>query len=96
VNRFDLTARIAEISDIRYSPAGQPVVDVKLEHESTIEESGIPRKVHLSLKSVVIGKTAEHVAKQAVGSSWSFTGFLASAKNSKSMVFHIQSIQTDS
>jgi primosomal replication protein N len=94
VNRVDLTGRIVEVSTLRYSPSGLPVVELKLEHESTIEDTGIPRKIYLTLRSIAMGSVAESLIKLQIDSHWLFTGFLASAKNSKSIVFHIQSIQT--
>ena len=94
MNRVDLTGRIVECSTMRYSPSGMPVLELKLEHESTTEDTGVPRKIHLILRSMAMGNMAENLIQCPVDSSWRFTGFLASAKNSKSIVFHIQSIQS--
>jgi primosomal replication protein N len=94
VNCVDLTACIVEISTLRYSPSGLPVVDLKLAHESTLEDSGAPRKVNLMLRSMAMGNMAESLIQLPIDTSWKFTGFLASAKNSKSIVFHIQSFQS--
>ena len=95
MNRLEIVARIVEISTIRYSPAGLPVVDAQLEHESTVEEAGIQRKTHLLLKSIALGILAEKLTKLPVENSFKFSGFLASSQKSKSIVFHIQSIQTE-
>jgi primosomal replication protein N len=94
VNRVELTGRIVEISTMRYSPSGLPVVELKLEHESTIEDTGIPRKIHLTLRSIAMGNVAENLIKLPIDSFWTFTGFLVSTKNAKSVVFHIQHIQS--
>ncbi|MSQ65143.1 MAG: primosomal replication protein N [Limnohabitans sp.] len=94
VNRVDLTARIVEISSMRYSPSGLPVVDVRLEHESQLEEAGVQRKVNLLLKSKAMGILAEKLSLQELNATFHFTGFLASSTNSKSVVFHIHSYQS--
>jgi primosomal replication protein N len=96
VNNLVLTAQIVEVSTLRYSPAGLPVVDVKLVHDSIEVDSGTPRKINVSIKSVAIGHLAERLIQLPIHSTWTFTGFLASSKNSKSIFFHIQSFQTDS
>ena len=44
-------------------------------------------------ESVAFGALAERLARQAPGSSWKFQGFLATPRNSKSVVLHIQDIQ---
>ncbi len=79
---------------MRYSPSGLPVVEVRLEHESQLEEAGIQRKVNLILKSKAVGILAEKLALQELNSTFLFTGFLASGRNSKSVIFHIHSYQS--
>ena len=90
-----LAATIAESSPLRFTPAGLPALDIRLEHESQVEEAGSPRTVRLALKAVALGAVAERLVRHAVGSQWHFTGFLASPRNSKSVVLHIQDFQQD-
>ncbi|MCS4295322.1 MULTISPECIES: primosomal replication protein N [Comamonas] len=94
-NRVLVTAVIAEIKILRYTPAGLPAVDVVLEHRSTQTEADQPRQVNAVLKAIAFGALAERIARQAVGSTWTFQGFLATPRNSKSLVLHIQDIQQD-
>jgi primosomal replication protein N len=94
VNRVDLMAHVEEISPMRYTPSGLPVVECRLIHESDIEEAGIVRKVHLSLKSKAVGILAEKLIRQPLNTSFLFTGFLASGTKSTSVIFHIHSYQT--
>ena len=95
MNQVRLSASIAELGARRYTPAGLPALDLRLEHESTAEEAGQGRQVKAALKAVAIGAIAERLGRQAVGSSWCFTGFLASPRNAKSVVLHIQDFQQD-
>ncbi len=53
------------------------------------------RKVQLKLRALAIGSLAERLAKQAVGSVWTFHGFLATPRQGKSVVLHIQEFQQD-
>ena len=92
-NQIALTACIAEVQSLRYTPAGLPALDLRLEHESQQQEAGIRREVKVAIKAVVLGALAERLARQALGSHWEFQGFLASPRNGKGVVFHIQDIQ---
>ncbi|MDR2325836.1 MAG: primosomal replication protein N [Acidovorax sp.] len=92
-NHVVLTACIAEVQTMRYTPAGLPALDLRLDHESQQQEAGSARKVVATVKAVAFGALAERIARQALGSSWTFQGFLATPRNSKSVVFHIQDIQ---
>jgi primosomal replication protein N len=93
VNQLVLTARIAEVSPLRYTPAGLPVLELRLEHESQQDEASTPRAVKTTVKSIAIGLMAERVGHQALDSCWTFKGFLATARNAKHPVFHLQDFQ---
>ena len=95
MNRTELTACIAEQAALRYTPAGLPALDLILEHASEMLEAGQMRKVQLKLRALAIGPLAERLVKQAVGSVWTFKGFLATPRQGKSVVLHIQEFQQD-
>ena len=95
MNRTELKACIAEQAALRYTPAGLPALDLILEHASEVNEAGQMRKVQLKLRALAIGPMAERLAKQAVGSVWTFHGFLATPRQGKSVVLHIQEFQQD-
>ena len=94
-NQLVLTASIAELSALRYTPAGVPALDLRLEHESLLQEAGQDRQVKASAKAVAFGALAERLVKQAVGSSWRFQGFVATPRNGKHLVFHILEFSQD-
>ena len=94
-NRVLVTATLAEVKTMRYTPAGLPALDMTLEHRSTLTEAGHPRQVNALLKAVAFGALAERLARQAIGSVWTFQGFLATPRNSKTLVLHVQDIQPD-
>jgi primosomal replication protein N len=95
VNQLVLSACIAEASALRYTPAGLPALDLRLEHESELMEAGQARQVKAAVRAVCFGAVAETMVRQPIGSNWRFTGFLATPRNGKHAVLHIQSFQQD-
>jgi primosomal replication protein N len=94
-NHLVLSACIEEFDALRYTPAGLPALNLKLTHESSVQEAGQERQVKAAIKAISFGVIAERLVKQAVGSSWRFTGFLATPRNGKHVVLHIQEFQQD-
>jgi primosomal replication protein N len=90
VNSLVLTACVAELGSLRFTPAGLPAIDLRLEHESTLIEAAQPRQIKAALKAVAFGTVAERLARQSMGSLWQFQGFLATPGNGKHPVFHVQ------
>jgi primosomal replication protein N len=89
-NLLVLSACIAEVEPLRYTPAGIPALNLRLDHESEIAELGQARQVKASIKAVAFGALAERLVKQAIGSDWKFSGFVANSRQGKYTVFHIQ------
>ena len=88
-----LSANIAEAKAMRFTPAGLPAIEVLLEHCSQQQEAAQQREVKATLKALAFGSMAERLAKQTIGSTWRFTGFLATPRNGKHAVLHVQDIQ---
>jgi primosomal replication protein N len=95
VNQTILSARIAEAQALRYTPAGLPALDLRLEHESEATEAGLQRQVRVEIRAVAFGTDAETLARQAIGSNYRFSGFLAAPRHGKHPVLHIQSFQQE-
>ena len=60
----------AELEALRYTPVGLPALNLKLDHESEVQEAGQTRQVKLSVKSVAFAAVAERLVKQVLGSKW--------------------------
>jgi primosomal replication protein N len=90
VNQLQLSAVVVQVQSMRYTPAGIPAVNLVLEHESQIVEMDTPRLVKLQLKAIAFGTQAEVLSRQGLDSVCEFHGFMASARNGKGVVFHIQ------
>ena len=93
-NTLELTAALSHMESLRYTPAGIPALNVSLEHSSEQIQLGSPRSVRLEIKAMAFGGVAERLAQQALGTVWQFKGFLANARQGKSVVFHIQEFLT--
>ena len=94
LNQIELTARIAQLSELRYTPAGLPAINLVLEHEGQQSEAGGSRQVKLSIKAVAFGTLAEQAARLDLSIDCRFKGFLVSARTGKSVIFHIQEFST--
>ncbi len=95
MNHVVLTAGIVEAKALRYTPAGLPALDLRLEHESSVEEAGQSRQVKAVIKAVALGSLAERLGVQPIGKVLRFSGFLATPRNGKFVVLHIQEFQQD-
>ena len=90
MNRLQLQAVVVQVQNLRYTPAGIPVLNLVLEHVSQQTEMDTPRTVQLQIRAVAFGALAERLQKQALNEMVAFDGFLANARNGKGVVFHIQ------
>ena len=70
-----------------------PALDLVIDHQSVVQEEGIPRKVTMDCKAVCIGTMAVQAQQLAGGESVVFHGFLAPARNGRGVVFHITSLK---
>lgn len=90
MNHLQLQAVVVQVQNLRYTPAGIPVLNLVLEHASQQTELDIPRTVQLQIRAVAFGAMAETLQRQALNEMVAFDGFLANARNGKGVVFHIQ------
>jgi len=89
-NQLSLLARIETIQPLRYTPAGLPVLEMALHHESVVEQAGQPRQVAFALSAVAIGDIALLLNQKALGSTQQFTGFMAPLRKGTSrLVLHV-------
>ena len=95
MNQLHLTACIAELAPLRYTPAGLPALDLVLEHESTLTAIEGPRQVRANIRALALAATAERLARQELGSLWRFSGFLSTPRRGRHVVLNIQDFQQD-
>jgi primosomal replication protein N len=92
MNRLVLSAKLVERGATRYTPAGLPALDLRLEHESTVSEDGQPRKVSMEIKALGIGAITQHLGVLELGSQGYYAGFLASARNGRGLL-HVTALE---
>ena len=93
-NTVRIDGRLIELTPMRYTPAGVPVVSCVLEHESRQLENGIEREVSCELPAVVLGDLARQMGAAGCGWKLEATGFLAAkSKRSKAPVLHVTNIE---
>ena len=79
---------------MRYTPAGIPVVEFKLEHESEQEEAGSKREVKAEIPAVAFQAQAQLLANAGMNTEATVEGFLsAKTKRSKRLVLHVTNIK---
>jgi primosomal replication protein N len=87
-----LRARIIERGAQRYTPAGLPAIDLVLRHEGSNVEARSGRQVMVEVKAKAIGAELLEALRSIDGDA-DFTGFLASARNGRGVVFHLNTVE---
>ena len=93
-NRVELTGRIAALGALRHTPAGVPVIQFGIRHESEIPEAGTKRKVSAEIEAIAFQTHARMVAGTALNRNVRTLGFLAAkSRRSKKLVLHVTHIE---
>ena len=75
-NTFRLSAVLHKVGALRYTPAGVPVLDVVLKHESWQQDNGSPYLAKFELAGKIIGSDAQ-AWQHREGEQVDVAGFLA-------------------
>jgi primosomal replication protein N len=93
INEFRLTARLVKKDAIRYTPAGQAVLECQLKYSGNVNEAGIDRKVQMQIFAIAIGSQVQSLNQMEIGQLRNFEGFMAhQSVRQKALVFHITHI----
>ena len=93
-NRVELSGTLAELGALRHTPAGIPVIEVRIRHESEAVEAGSRRKVEAEVEAIAFQADARLLAAAAPGSPLRAEGFLcAKSRRSKKLVLHLTKIE---
>jgi primosomal replication protein N len=96
LNRVGLTASLVEREPIRYTPAGVPIVGLKLSHRSVQREAGTDRAVEMEISGIAADRIALRIDRIALGSALKLEGFLAPRRrNVKALVLHVTDFELD-
>ena len=90
MNRVRLIATLIEREAIRYTPAGVPIVALKLAHQSVQTEAGVDRSVEFEMSAFAADRIALRLDRVPLGSSLRLDGFLAARRrNTKALLLHL-------
>jgi len=92
MNRLVLSARLIERGALRFTPAGLPALDFRLEHQSELSEDDQMRKVSVQIRAIAIGAITRSLAALSLGDAGTFAGFLAGTRNGRGLLFHVTSL----
>lgn len=92
INRLLLSARLIERGALRYTPAGLPALDFRLEHQSELSEENQVRKVSVQVRAIAIGAVTQALSALALGEAGTFGGFIAGTRNGRGLLFHVTSL----
>ena len=89
-NRVEIEGSIAALDSVRYTPAGIPMLELKITHASEQLEAGKPRQVEMEISAVAVGELTARLSKSPLGARIKASGFLAHKGKAKiQLVLHI-------
>ena len=90
-NELVLSGSIAAKEPLRYTPAGLPLLQLVLMHQSEQSEAGAPFRAALEAVVLVLGDAAAALDRQPLGTQISVKGFLArKSRNSRQLVIRTE------
>ena len=94
LNCVELTGILIERKALRYTPAGLPVAECVIAHESEQCEAGRQRRVECEIQAIGLGETAQWLQAATPGVKLQLTGFLAArSQRSKQLRLHLTTIK---
>jgi primosomal replication protein N len=79
-NSVTLAGEITAIEPMRHTPAGLPLLNLRLTHRSVQAEAGIQRQTEFEVGAVAIGDIAVAASKFQMGDTVTVQGFLAARR----------------
>ncbi len=96
MNLLQLSAVVVERKAKRYTPAGLPVVETLVQHQSAVQEAGLSRTIELFMSVKAIGTIAEQLELVPLGTALRCEGFLAPARQqSKRLNLHLTKFELE-
>jgi primosomal replication protein N len=93
-NKVLLRGRLVERDALRHTPAGIPIVNFRVEHESTQAEGGVARQVGCEMSAVAVQTEAKLLSAAPLGTQVRIEGFLdRQGKGRTRVVLHATRIE---
>ena len=94
LNCVELTGTLIERKALRFTPAGVPVTECVIGHQSEQVEAGSPRLVECEIQTIGLGDTANWLQAATPGVRVHLRGFFAArSRNSKQLRLHVTTIE---
>ena len=93
-NAVTLAGTLAQVEPLRHTPAGLPLLQFKLAHNSVQVEAGYKRQVECEMSCVAMGDLATELSRSTAGAGISVTGFL-NRKNRMSAQLVLHATKTE-
>jgi primosomal replication protein N len=94
VNEVALSGTAHDLRDLRFTPAGIPVLEFSMRHSSLQVEAGHERRVELDMPTIAFGALAQRMAHDAPNGPIMARGFLARRSlRSTHVVLHARDIE---
>ena len=89
-NEIALSGELTAIEPLRYTPAGIPLLNFKLKHQSRQMEAGLKRQVECEMGGVAMAEVAVAMSRLKPGQAVRMSGFL-NRKNrmSTQLILHV-------
>lgn len=93
-NRLVLAGEVTEVAELRYTPAGIPLLAFTIKHDSQQIEAGMKRQVECEVPAIAMANLAERARGMVQGSNVRVSGFLSKKSlNSRQLVLHINELE---
>ncbi|WP_245747755.1 primosomal replication protein N [Formivibrio citricus] len=94
-NQVRLTGTLLATGPLRHTPAGLPILETVIVHQSEQQEAGRPRKVDCEAPILAMGETALALHRSPPGARMTVKGFLAarSLRRKQDLVLHIEEFE---
>jgi primosomal replication protein N len=90
VNQVRLRAAPLAKGALRYTPAGIPVAELSLRHDSAVTEAGMERQLGFEFPAVAVGPVAIALDREPLGKALDIAGFIApKSRRSTRLIVHI-------
>jgi len=93
-NQLVLDGTLCQLETLRYTPAGVPLIECRVRHESKQIEADSERVVKVEVAAIAIGDLARKLSQLNLDQLFRVTGFLAQkSQKSQQIVLHICSLE---
>ena len=93
-NRVRISGEIADLDELRFTPAGIPIIRFSIRHVSEQIEADTKRRVECEIPAVAMTETAKRVAQIRSGTFVKVEGFLdRKNRNNQNLVLHVDKIE---